>query len=200
MARFSKIIDSIANTARDKELFRAKTLRSLEWYRNRVENKFGNQKRFQLDFEKEFQGIKHPLELGWFFTFAYNPKTKEKLPYYDRYPLTMTLARHTDGFIGLNMHYLKPIDRAYFMDRLYNFEAIDPRYDTTKINITYEQLRASKRLQYYRPCIKKYLWTRIHSFFAPIYPAEWDVMLFLPTEKFIGAHKDDVWDDSRKLY
>jgi hypothetical protein len=32
-----------------------------------------------------------------------------------------------------------------------------------------------------------------------IYPSEWDMALFLPTERFSKAGKDKVWIDSRKI-
>ena len=44
--------------------------------------------------------------IGGMYFFLYDPKTKEELPYYDRFPLVIPLKREDDGFLGLNLHYL----------------------------------------------------------------------------------------------
>jgi hypothetical protein len=31
-----------------------------------------------------------------------------------------------------------------------------------------------------------------------VFPSEWDIALFLPTERFVGASKTSVWADSRR--
>jgi hypothetical protein len=43
---------------------------------------------------------------GEMYLFAYDPKTKEDLPYYDRFPLVFPFRKVKGGFYGINMHYL----------------------------------------------------------------------------------------------
>ena len=38
--------------------------------------------------------------------FVYSPKLRNKLPYYDTFPLVLPLKNYNNGFLGLNFHYL----------------------------------------------------------------------------------------------
>ena len=49
---------------------------------------------------------------GGMFMYYYDPKWKDKLPYYDQFPLTIMVEKAPGGFYGLNLHYLNPILRA----------------------------------------------------------------------------------------
>ena len=48
----------------------------------------------------------------------YNPKHKATLPYYDLFPLVLPIQKLSDGFIGINFHYLYPKDRAILLDEV----------------------------------------------------------------------------------
>ena len=52
------------------------------------------------------------------YFFNYDPKHKETLPYYDRYPLVICVKLLPDGFHGLNLHYLPPMQRAGLLTKL----------------------------------------------------------------------------------
>ena len=54
--------------------------------------------------------------LGNMYLFAYDPKHKETLPYYDRFPLIFPINKAKGGFLGINLHYLPPPFRAKLMD------------------------------------------------------------------------------------
>ena len=54
--------------------------------------------------------------IGKMYFFSYNPKWKDKLPWYDTFPLVFPIERYPVGFLGLNFHYLAPKDRAILMD------------------------------------------------------------------------------------
>ena len=43
--------------------------------------------------------------------FFYDPKFKEKLPYYDTFPLVLPFETIRGGFLGINFHYLAPVVR-----------------------------------------------------------------------------------------
>ena len=45
-------------------------------------------------------------------------KLKNKLPYYDRFPLTLPIEQYSDGFLGINLHYLSILMRIRLLDRL----------------------------------------------------------------------------------
>lgn len=192
-------------------LFREKTFQSLNWYRKKVREKLGQSETTSFsDPVTKFRQLnpawnKRVLTMeqpGWFYAFTYNPKHKKTLPYYDRFPFIMMLELYSDGFLGLNMHYLSPVDRARFMSRLYQFEtnSIPELSIESRIKINYEVLKKSNQLAYYKPCLKRYLYSHVGSLFIPIYRDEWDVALFLPTEKFTKKPMTHVFEESKKKY
>ena len=136
-------------------------------------------------------------------TFKYDPKLKFELDYYDQYPLILVLKLYADGFLGLNFHYLRAIDRAIFMNSLYKYQG-EKEFQTI-INIKYEKLVGADTMRYYKPCIKRYRYKNISPKIAIIDPHLWDIALFLPTEKFVSkkqrstSNKFRIWERSRNL-
>ena len=41
---------------------------------------------------------------GRMYTFFYDPKTKDELPYYDTFPVVLIIETTGNGFTGLNLH------------------------------------------------------------------------------------------------
>ena len=137
--------------------------------------------------------------IGKMYHFFYDPKTKKQLPYYDRFPLIFVVDRAPDGFYGINLHYLPPKLRAQLMDALYSI-ASDRRYDqNTKLRLSYGVLKGANKYRYFKPCFKRYLSAQVKSKFIEVDSAEWDIALFLPTERFEKASKSRVFADSRKM-
>lgn len=136
---------------------------------------------------------------GDMFMFRYDAKHKDTLPYYDQFPLVFPIKRVAGGFLGINMHYLPHTFRAILMDRLYVFATNDKYDDSTRLKINYDILNNAARLKYFRPTVKMYLKERMRSRLLYVYPSEWDIALFLPSERFKGAKKEKVHRDSRRL-
>jgi hypothetical protein len=134
--------------------------------------------------------------IGGLYFFVYDPKTKNELPYYDRFPLVLPLKRESDGFIGLNLHYLPIRYRINFMRKLLNFAIYDENDEIKRIRITYPILDSSKRYREFRPCIKHYLYKHVKSRILAVEPEEWDVALFLPVHQFKKQNQKTVWQES----
>lgn len=136
---------------------------------------------------------------GRMLHFFYDPKTKATLPYYDRFPLIFYVQPAKGGFHGINLHYLPPKLRAVMMDNLYDI-ASDRKYNEgTKIELSYKILSGASKYKYFKPTFKHYLYNHVKSRLIEISSAEWDIALFLPTERFEKASKTTVWNDSRKM-
>ena len=135
---------------------------------------------------------------GEMYLFAYDPKTKEDLPYYDRFPLVFPFRRVTGGFYGINMHYLPPLLRAKLMDALYDTVNNDAMDETTRLRINYRILQSAAKFRFFEPCVKHYLNNHVKSRFLQVDPTQWDVALFLPLERFAKASKLKVYADSKK--
>ncbi len=175
----------------------ARTQGSRDWYRNTAAEFSGriNEKRFVNSDSSRLTSIPRP---GHMYMYIYDPKFKDTLPFYDRFPLIFPFKVEADRFWGINFHYLPPPLRAKLMDSLYDV-ANNQRYDeTTKLKINYQILNSASKFRYFKPCIKQYLFTQMKSKFVYIYPSEWDIALFLPAERFTKASKAQVWTESRK--
>jgi hypothetical protein len=84
------------------------------------------------------------------------------------------------------------------MDQLYRIAETEDD-QVRRLKLSYGVLNSHARFSAFRPCIKEYIKTHMMSRFFWISPKEWDLALFLPTARFIGASEDQVWIDSRKI-
>ncbi len=139
------------------------------------------------------------ITIGRMYLFMYDPKTKKDLPYYDRFPLIFPFQKAPDGFYGINMHYLPHMMRAKLMDNLYTLSNNKNIDDTTKLRLSYELLNKASKFRFFKPCIKHYLNNHVKSRFLWVPADKWDTALFLPLERFVGATKQQVWRDSRRM-
>jgi hypothetical protein len=136
------------------------------------------------------------FQLGGLYCFYYDPKGKDTLPYYDRFPMVLALERYNDGFLGLNLHYLPLQYRIAFLGKLMRYATLDDNNEIQRLRVTYDILQASKRLKEFRPCVKRYLTSQIQSKLLTIQPNEWDIAAFLPLQQFKKASTSTVWKES----
>lgn len=169
--------------------------KSVDWLRERARDvKTVQTKKLFEDKSR----LVNSVEPGSLFLFQYDPKTKRALPYYDRFPLVFPFAETEDGFMGLNMHYLPHLLRARLMDGLSDYMTNEKMDKTTKLKLNYGLLNKVSKLEYFRPCIKRYIGAHVMSRFIYIAPQEWELCLFLPLERFEKASTARVWADSRR--
>ena len=136
---------------------------------------------------------------GGMFMYFYDPKTKDTLPYYDKFPLTIIVGPAAGGFTGLNLHYLPMVLRAKLLDALMDITS-DKKYDdNTKFNLSYNTLKKASKMRYFKPCFKRYLTANVKSRFARVPASEWEIATFLPTASFEKESKTTVWADSRGM-
>ena len=131
---------------------------------------------------------------GRMFMFFYDPKTKETLPYYDRFPLALLVGPAPGGYYGLNLHYLHPRIRAILLDRLMQYSVGED--ENLRLKLTYNLLKSSSRLRAFKPCFKHYLKKHVRSAMVEVNSEDWETAIFLPTEQFKGASKKKVQADS----
>jgi len=137
--------------------------------------------------------------IGRMFMFFYDPKTKETLPYYDKFPLIILLGPAEGGFYGLNLHYLPPILRARMLDGLMDITNNKSYDDTTKFRIRYNTLQRMRKLRYYEPCFKHYLINHVKGRFARVDAPEWEIATFLPTAQWRKSTAQNVYRNSRRM-
>ena len=175
----------------------ARTQDAREWFRDKARNN-RSAAGYPANLMKEGDKVGRP-QIGHMYHFYYDPKGKKTLPYYDRFPLIFMVGPAEKGFYGINLHYLPPKLRAALMDSLYEVVS-NKRYDeATKLRISYDILKGASKYRYFKPTFKHYLNAHVNSQFLKIDSAEWDIALFLPTERFEKAKKSRVFADSRKM-
>ena len=136
---------------------------------------------------------------GNLYMYVYDPKLKDELPYYDRFPLVFPFRKTQDGFYGLNMHYLPYDLRIKLLDQLLVFKTNSRWDETTKIKYSWALIDGVSRFAPAEPCVKQYLSGHVRSQFRQIYSEDWATAMLLPVERFVGASKQQVWAESRKI-
>lgn len=189
-------------TKLSKEAFAAgitpRTKESREWFMERARTlRAGKINRNRL-IKDDLLTLTNRERIGQMMMFFYDPKTKEKLPYYDTFPLIIVVGPAEGGFYGLNLHYLPPVLRAKMLDGLMEFTN-NTRYDeSTRFKAKYAMLQRMSKMRWYKPCFKHYLDSQLQSRFAVVNPSEWEIATFLPTASFKGASAKQVYADSRR--
>jgi hypothetical protein len=123
--------------------------------------------------------------IGRMYFYHYDPKFKDTLPVWDKFPLVIPMNTYDDGFLGLNLHYLDPYSRLVLLDKLHDFINNTKYDDTTRFNLSYDLLANSRRYNIIEGCVKRYLFQHIMSSMIYIEPNQWETAIFLPTEKFV---------------
>ena len=188
---FDRIKASLA-----KEGLSPRTNASREWLKTKVKDLKPTSDALMRDKNR----LKNTSMIGKMYFYFYDPKTKDTMPYYDRFPLVIPIERYNDGFLGLNLHYIHPKHRMILLDKLSDTTSNDTYDDKTKFKINYRYLSAASRIFEATPCIKRYLFTQIESRFLEITADEWDIAAMLPVESFVGASTSKVYADSRKKF
>lgn len=142
--------------------------------------------------------IKNIRQIGSLFLYNYAPKHKKDLDYYDTFPIVFPFKIVSQGFYGLNLHYLPYAYRAILMDNMYSLlNSKDMEKNTTRLSkLTYDVLQSRKNLKAFYPCVHMYLHKNIRSKIAFIPPKEWELALFLPLQRFQKKSEAIVWKES----
>jgi len=183
----------------------AKARMAATWFRSIVERAkiaLARETVFQTVITEAAQagGLTSKMWLGKMYFFVYNPKHKMTLPYYDMFPLVLPVERYSDGFLGINFHYLAPKERAHLLDEIKIFVNDKTLSEKTRIMLTYDMLRGFTKFKRAKPCLKRYITMYMKTQFIPILPDEWGPAIFLPVENFKKMSKKAVWMESKKIY
>jgi len=166
--------------------------KSTEWYRDKIKE-FGTPTTSQLI--RDGKQARSPF-FGLLNMFIYAPKFGKKLPYYDTFPLVLPLESYSDGFLGINLHYLPIPLRIRLLDRLGDFSN-NPKFDkSTFLEVSYSKVKGIGAV---KPTIHKYLAGYVRSRFRRVDADEFTIATLLPVHRFKKASASQVWSDSRKM-
>ena len=173
--------------------------KSKSWFEQQV-NIIGRQGITPMKaFTSESTTLRTSIVPGELYMFFYSAKHKETLPYWDKFPMVIPFATAKGGFLGLNLHYLQYDLRIQLMDRLLTFKSNDTLDERTKLKFSWATVEGMSKFAAVKPCVKHYLNGYVKSSFKKIDADDWATALLLPVESFVGASKQQVWYDSRRI-
>lgn len=160
-----------------------KTKESAEWLMQKARSAvFGPTPQERILKNKEHQRTR--TILGEMYFYVYDAKHKATLPYFDKFPLVIPIQPYPDGFLGLNLHYLIPPQRAVLLNTMSSY-LTNLNYDaSTRFKLSYRTVASTTKMEIAKPAIKRYLFSHVRSKFIYVPPSEWDAAIFLPAENW----------------
>ena len=184
MAR-SKYIQSVLDAAGGRP-------KSTQWFRDKIKE-FGTPTSANLI--RDGKRTSKPT-FGILNMFVYDPKLKEKLPYYDTFPLVLPIEEYKNGFLGINLHYLSMPMRLRLLDRLVDYSNNNKFDESTRLKVDYSKL---KRVNLIKPCLKRYLAGQVKSKFRKVEADEFMIATLLPVQRFKKQSDSHVFAKSRGM-
>ena len=184
MAR-SKYIESVLKAAGGRP-------KSTQWFRDKIKE-FGTPSSANLI--RDGKRTSRPT-FGLLNMFVYDPKGKKELPYYDTFPLVLPIEEYSNGFLGINLHYLSMPIRIRLLDRLVDYSNNDKFDKSTNLNVDYSRL---KKIDIIKPCLKRYLASNVRTNFRKIAADEFMVATLLPVQRFKKQSDSHVFAKSRGM-
>ena len=130
--------------------------RSAQWYQDQVKRLVGTSypgPKFQREYSENLTNRMLP---GRLYLINYsNPITKDKLPYYDMFPLILPFNIESSLVTAINFHYLHPTSRIILLEKLSRFKIGDTDIQT-RIRADWNILSNFARFREVRPAVKKY--------------------------------------------
>jgi len=175
---------------------------SREWFRKKVQRMQVNRRALMKEdpIDRKSAGMgRNKAVIGKMAMFFYDAKHRDKLPYWDSFPLVIIAGPAPKGFYGLNLHYLPIPLRAKFLDSLMDYTSDETYDENTRLNITYNMLKKTAKLKYFQPCFKHYLTRQVEDNLAFVASPEWEIATFLPMAQWQGAGQSAAYKNTREV-
>lgn len=134
---------------------------------------------------------------GYIYFFNYQPPNANKLPFYDRFPLVLSMGFRGSNLIGINLHYLPIRIRLYVMYKIVkSISTLQKENSRIRVN----ELLTSRVIRKYIMALgEEYSSTGIRSKIKLVIPEEFMIMAFLPAEKFAKKQTPQVRQHINKI-
>ena len=141
-------------------------------------------------------------KIGQMFFYLYDAKWKDELPYWDKFPLVIPIKYYSNGWLGINLHYLPPLMRGQLLDKLMQLARAYPT-ERAFMKVSYELLKNIDKSKFYKPTIHRYLTTHVKSKIVKVDAEYWANAARLPVQDFASTKKavtsSEVWRDSKRI-
>jgi len=168
-----------------------KELTAVQWFRKSLadirKKKLGKPTDYEPLLLDKSRNVGRKLR-GQVLLFRYRPDSKTK--FYDRYPVIIVLEVTGSQIIGLNLHYVPPMDRIKLIllmnSLLYNQK--ETNLQKTRLKI-FSLLNKKVFAKYMGAAINRYTVKNIAGKPKLTTPEEWSYLAFLPVFKGISPSK-----------
>ena len=170
--------------------------RSHQWYVQAIRQYARGINTFDEAKQTDIGKVSRRLEIGKMYMYSYDPKHKATLPYYDTCPLVVIVEPTSNGFSGINFHYLPVQARAELLDRLVRKKMPwdqDMDQDEATLKANWAMLKNFGRFPETRGSIKQYLSRHITGQMIQVNYRHWKTAVYLPVQNFVGASERTVY-------
>lgn len=169
----------------DKKGIKVLSRDSLLWFEREIKRSITSTTRQNV---KQFGVERETFRPGQLVLYGYNPKTKDKLPYYDTMPLILVTSITEHGWFGINFHYCPPRIRTWILGQMYEISSRKTIIERDRIKLSWKLAQSvaatvgsTKWLEH---SIKQYLSSHVMSKPLVIDAHYWDMMVYLPLARF----------------
>lgn len=185
-----------------EELFKSVTA-AKEWFKERLRRLVKGQSDPETEGSKlaSYDRMKGEAQdpFGRLSYFIYEAKFDEKLPYWDKTPLTIMYNEDNKHMYGMNLHYVHPKIRALILESLLE-KLQKANKPEAYFDISYAILKNLSTLKYIKPCLKTYLKSQMSTAPVVLKPESWQNAIMLPTATWQRSSDKKVWNDSARMY
>lgn len=172
--------------------------RSTAWFQQKIKELGAANPISRTTLLKTTVDIQSPrMLIGTMCFFGYDPKHKDTLPHYDRFPLSFIFGIDKVGFMGINFHYLSIPMRIKLYDAMWKI-ASQTNLPTQQVkNLTWQLLSNVSKFPAAGPAVKRYLYGHVKTKFIKIGIQDWKTAIMLPVSQFVGESESSVFRQSR---
>jgi hypothetical protein len=164
---------------------------AVQWFKDSIrglkKNQIGKQQDYLTIIKNNKRNVKTTLR-GQVLLFQYRPKDKPK--FYDRFPLIIVLDFKGRNLLGLNLHYVPPLDRLRLLALMNTliFNKNESNFQNTRIRIL-SLLNKQIFAKYLGTAVNYYTVENIVGKPKITTPEEWTHFAFLPLFRGINPTK-----------
>ena len=194
------IFDAFHKLKEDFGIDKNNTEKAIQWFRNAVqENVKQDDPTVIRKILRDNTRANRRNLIGKMYAFSYlpDPENRDKLPYYDTFPLIFLVQNYRSKIFGVNLHYLPYVRRTILFSRLLTLTSNDRMDESTRIKLTYGLLKNESKFKASKKCFRMYKKKNIRSRIINIPAQDWAIALYLPVERFKKATRETIWKENR---
>jgi hypothetical protein len=159
--------------------------RSVDWFKAKINQLGGNSPSAKTNLLNETKHLQSNFPLpGTMCIFSYDPKYKEELEYYDKFPCSLIFDVDGDGFTGLNLHYMPYKMREVLFKKVWMFASQYHNNKQQVMRLNWKLFSNFSKFPEAQFTVKRYLFSHVRSRIIKVPVEDWATAIYLPVESF----------------